>query len=288
LPEPFLKWAGGKRWLAKKYGHLFPKRFRRYIEPFAGSAAVFFCLQPSLAVLADRNSDLINSYEAIKGHPGEVAILLRQFQALHSPDFYYWARSVVPDDPIERAARFIYLNRTCWNGLYRVNRQGEFNVPMGTKTLVEFSNAYLQTISTALSQTTLKVSDFEAIIDMAERRDLIYIDPPYTVTHNNNNFIKYNSNLFLWEDQVRLASAIRRAVAKGALVVLSNADHAAVKELYRGFGNHYSIERTSILSGKSEHRRKTTELLITSCKPRSASPRSSTAPSNEKSQARKV
>jgi len=123
---------------------------------------------------------------------------------------------------------------------------------------------YLQDIAACLRRVSIQVADFEKTIDKAAADDFVFVDPPYTVMHNNNNFVKYNANLFSWTDQVRLASAIRRTARRGAAVMISNADHRSVRELYRGFGNHHHVKRTSILAADMLHRRKTTELLITS------------------------
>ena len=162
-----------------------------------------------------------------------------------------------------RAVRFIYLNRTCFNGLYRVNRKGIFNVPMGSKTDIEFPEGYLEDVSSALRRALLSVSDFETIIDQAKTGDFLYVDPPYTVMHNNNNFIKYNANLFSWDDQVRLASAIRRAAKRGALIMLSNADHRSVGSFIANSATIIIWKDQACLASSSEHRGKTTELLIT-------------------------
>ena len=260
--EPFLKWAGGKRWLVQRYNNFLPKRFNRYFEPFLGSGSVFFNLLPHSGILADKNEELINAYQAIKIAPRKIHKRLKYYQKRHNENFYYKTREIIPNDPLERAARFIYLNRTCFNGLYRVNRQGRFNVPMGSKTLVEFPEGYLDAISIALQRAVFAIADFETIIDNVKNGDFVYLDPPYTVMHNSNNFIKYNANLFSWEDQVRLARAVRRANDRGSMIMLSNADHITVKNLYRDFGQHYQIERISNLASSSEHRRKTTELFI--------------------------
>lgn len=263
MVDPFLKWAGGKRWLIQQYADFLPNRFNRYIEPFLGSGAVFFYLLPNRAMLSDSNADLIETYLALKEAPQRIYDRLKIFQALHCPAFYRMMRTSKPKGTVKRAARFIYLNRTCFNGLYRVNRLGQFNVPMGSKTTIEFPKGYLDSISAALRHAILRVSDFEAIIDEAEAGDFLYIDPPYSVAHNNNNFIKYNANLFSWDDQIRLALAVRKAAKRGVLVMLSNANHRSVKRLYHKFGSHFDLERASMLASDSEHRGKTTELLIT-------------------------
>jgi len=183
---------------------------------------------------------------------------------LHGPDCYQRARKSIPQDPIERATRFIYLNRTCFNGLYRVNLQGVFNVPMGSKAQVEFPKGFLEQMGAALRGAQLRLSDFEAVINQAREGDFVYADPPYTVMHNRNNFIKYNANLFSWDDQLRLACALKRASRRGALVMLSNANSSSVRSLYRNYGSHFRLERNSLLAGDAEHRRITTELVVTS------------------------
>jgi len=261
--EPFLKWAGGKRWLIHRYRHLFPDRCKLYIEPFLGSGAVFFHLCPRRALLGDANAELVNAYQHVRKSPERIARWLHRYQKRHCEEFYYERRSKVPRSPFERAVRFLYLNRTCWNGLYRVNRLGEFNVPIGTKTVVEYQEEFLKKVSDALATAQIVTADFESIIDRAGRGDLVYVDPPYTVAHNSNNFIKYNASLFSWDDQVRLCRVVRRAALRGASVVVSNADHESIRFLYAGFGVHHRVERASVLSGSPSHRRKTTEILIT-------------------------
>lgn len=262
--EPFLKWPGGKRWLVQRYGKHFPIIFRRYLEPFLGGGAVFFHLAPRHGILSDTNAELVNTYQCLKVHARAIDNRLAQLHARHSAALYYRIREMEPTDAIERAVRFLYLNRTCFNGLYRVNLSGEFNVPMGSKTLVGYPEGYLQKIAECLSHASIQSADFEDTIDKAGKDDFLYVDPPYTVMHNNNNFRKYNANLFSWSDQLRLASAIKKASHRGAAVMISNADHDSVRELYFGFGHHQRVNRTSILAAEPLHRRRTTELLITS------------------------
>ncbi|PZR73353.1 MAG: DNA methyltransferase [Chthoniobacterales bacterium] len=267
LSEPFLKWAGGKRWLVRGYSHLFPMEFERYIEPFLGSGAVFFHLLPLQSILADKNAELIAAYRVIRRYPDEVAKLLESYHGRHSCRFYYDIRDADLESEIEQAARFVYLNRVCWNGLYRVNLKGKFNVPIGTKTQVKFQTGFLRQVSTHLKHAKLMTSDFETVIDGARCNDFVYVDPPYTVSHNNNGFIKYNGVLFSWADQLRLANAVKRAVARGALVFVSNADHAPVKKLYRELPFYRKLGRASILAGDSGARRQTSEAAFLSYQP---------------------
>jgi DNA adenine methylase len=265
--EPFLKWPGGKRWLVHQYASLFPSHYGRYLEPFLGGGAVFFYLTPRCAVLSDTNGDLVNAYQCLKTHAQTIDKRLSGLQRKHSKTLYYRIRAMRPTDPIDRAVRFLYLNRTCFNGIYRVNLRGEFNVPIGTKELVEYPKNYLQEIADCLRYASLRVADFEETIDKAMVNDFVFVDPPYTVMHNNNNFLKYNANLFSWTDQRRLASAIKRAARRGAAIMISNADHQSVRELYGDFGIYHRVNRFSILAADFLHRRKTTELLITSYRP---------------------
>ncbi|MBI2472261.1 MAG: Dam family site-specific DNA-(adenine-N6)-methyltransferase [Planctomycetes bacterium] len=263
MAEPFLKWPGGKRWLVQRHSGLFPSTFRRYIEPFLGGGAVFFHLAPSRAILSDANSELINAYKCLQAHPEIIDRKLRRLHAHHGPRLYYRMRAMKPTSAMGKAIRFIYLNRTCFNGIYRVNHKGEFNVPMGSKDLVEYPDGLLLAVAERLRAASLKVADFEETIDCASKGDFVFVDPPYTVMHNNNNFIKYNASLFSWTDQVRLSSALRRAASRGALIMLSNADHDSVRTLYCKFGYHHRIDRSSVLAAESAHRCKTSELLIT-------------------------
>ena len=262
---PFLKWAGGKRWLARRYRDLFETDYERYVEPFLGGASMFFALQPGKSILADRNERLIEAYVAIKGDPGEVASALSRYQELHSDEFYYSERKrKYPDSAIQRAVQLIYLNRTCWNGLYRVNRKGEFNVPRGTKNSVVLDTDDFDAISDALSEAELSAQDFEKTLSEVGEGDLVYVDPPYTVNHSHNGFGKYNEEIFSWDDQKRLKRAVSAAMDRGAKVAVSNADHVSIRELYEDVGKIESISRKSVISADPEYRGDVDEVLIRS------------------------
>jgi DNA adenine methylase len=258
----FLKWAGGKRWLINRHLHLFPKTFRRYYEPFLGSGAVFFALRPKRGQLSDSNGELINLYSAIKTFPTEVMRSLRRHASRHSTEYYYSIRASQPVDEIQRAARTLYLNRTCWNGLYRVNLRGEFNVPRGTKNTVIFDSDDFEAVSKALRSMKLRCCNFEETIALAGKADFLFIDPPYTVRHNNNGFIKYNEAIFTWNDQLRLSEAIDCARRRGAQILLTNADHQRIRDLYKRTGVLHQLPRPSVISGISEGRRATSELAV--------------------------
>ena len=259
---PFLKWAGGKRWLNSYENEVAPQGYNRYIEPFLGSGALFFRLQPSRSILGDVNTDLIQVYSAIKSDWPKVERELQRLQKLHDSEFYYTERARNRRMPHTKAARFIYLNRTCWNGLYRVNLKGEFNVPIGTKTAVCMPTDNFAQVAELLNSTLLRNQDFSNTISQAREGDFLFVDPPYTVKHNMNGFVKYNEKIFSWDDQIRLRNCLVRASQRGVLVTITNADHTCIKDLYSGFGTMSSLGRHSVLAGKSLARTKTSELLI--------------------------
>lgn len=263
--KPFLKWAGGKRWLLSQRPDLFNLDGKRLVEPFVGSASVFFHTQPDKALLADANPQLIETYSAVRDSADEVLERLEEHQKNHSDVYYYEVRASKPASATARAARFIYLNRTCWNGLYRVNLRGEFNVPRGSKDTVVLPDDDFAAWSTLLSAARLEAKDFEKTISEAGDGDFLYVDPPYTVQHNNNNFIKYNEHIFSWSDQERLAKCLREAVDRGAFVLVSNADHPSVRSLYQtGPWRIERLERHSVLAASSDRRKRTSEVLISS------------------------
>jgi len=260
---PFLKWAGGKRWLVRRIRSMLPYGIDRLIEPFLGSAAVYFSLLPKSALLGDTNPNLINVYTAIKTDALAVWDYLTIHAIEHSYDYYYNVRSRGSNDAFESAADFIYLNRTCWNGLYRVNKSGQFNVPRGTKNVVLFDGERPELIAEALRPATLLCADFECLISQARPGELIYADPPYTVKHNSNGFTKYNETLFSWSDQERLAKCLLKAKSRGVKVIASNADHKSIRDLYRHNFGIRKLHRSSVLAGDANYRTSTSELLIT-------------------------
>jgi len=260
--QPFLKWPGGKRWLADQIMRYFPTAFRQYCEPFLGGGAIFFRLRPQSGVLVDKNEELIHAYLEVKEDVEGVIARLQELAI--SKEEFYCMRASRPISSTEKAVRLIYLNKTAFNGMYRVNRQGEFNVPFGCKprTLVCDAQA-LRAASKALQGVKLLHADFEGVMEEARKGDLIYADPPYTTRHDNNGFRRYNESIFSWEDQERLAGAAARAVARGATVVVSNAHHNELRQLYGGF-RCYELRRTSCISGKSQFRGSVKEYLFVS------------------------
>lgn len=262
IVTPFLKWAGGKRWLVSQHPDLFPTKYKLYLEPFVGGGAVFFHMRPSNAIIGDSNKELINTYVAIKDDWHDLHKLLELYHTLHCKEFYYDIRSKTFDSSIENAARFIYLNRTCWNGLYRVNLNGSFNVPIGTKTNVVLKSDDFCAVSNILKKTDLHVCDYQAIVDSAQKNDFLFVDPPYTVKHNFNGFVKYNDKLFSWDDQIRLRDCIDNAVIRGVKVLITNADHDSVRDLYKDIGEMTNKERLSVISGNINARGRYSELVV--------------------------
>ena len=263
---PFLKWAGGKRWFVHRCLHMVPQQYGRYIEPFLGSGAMYFALRPARALLADLNSDLIDCYQSVRSSPAAIVELLAQHHEQHCSEHYYATRANKPTDSVERAAWLIYLNRTCWNGLYRVNRKNEFNVPIGTKSKVVLPTDNFALLNRVLATADICHQDFETTLDAALRGDFAFVDPPYTVKHNLNGFLKYNDKIFSWADQVRLRAAVARAAQRGAMVLVTNANHHSIRELYEGLGTQEVIERASVLSSSSQFRVRTEELAISTWK----------------------
>jgi DNA adenine methylase len=258
--QPFIKWAGGKRWLAAKVKKLAGEFQGRYYEPFLGGGAVFFHLLPEQATLSDLNQELITTYKVVRSHADSVTAEFKRHVGLHSNELYYRMRALKPGTDLDVAVRFLYLNRTCWNGLYRVNRRGEFNVPRGTKSAIIQMPDELSRAARALKNVEIVACDFQETIEKAGRGDLVYVDPPYTVKHNLNGFLKYNEIIFGWDDQVRLKKACLQAQARGATVVVSNADHGSIAELYAE-AESISVKRASVISGKPSGRSVTTEFV---------------------------
>lgn len=270
--KPILKWAGGKRALLGQYEPLLPTTFGAYHEPFVGGGAVFFHLRPRLeqAVhLSDVNAELINLYRALRDELPAVMKRLEEHRRRHSPDYYYKIRSVHPDklDPTRRAARLIYLNKTCYNGLYRVNARGYFNVPLGRYTNPTIlDRERLQAASIALQGVELRQETFEQVLERAVEGDLVYFDPPYQPLTRTASFTSYTADSFSEADQARLAEVFRELDRRGVQVLLSNSDTPLVRELYRGFTLH-EIQAPRFINSKASLRKAIGELLVSNLEP---------------------
>ena len=263
--RPFLKWPGGKQWFFKKYREYLPATVSRLYEPFLGGGAAFFSLAPETSILSDINNDLINLYQVMKESPEELAQCMRKHQKLHSKEYYYQIRAASFSNSIQAAGRFLYLNRTCYNGMYRVNHKGQFNVPIGTKTDCIYDVGIFPMYAALLTKASLMVCDFSFAIDSAKEGDFVFADPPYTVSNKQSSFIKYNQSLFTWEDQERLFTALTAARDRGAHIVLTNANFPPLRRMYRDAGFFVkTLERHSVISADLNHRGKRQELLVTS------------------------
>jgi DNA adenine methylase len=263
---PFLKWPGGKRWLAPLLSRILgPELIGTYYEPFTGAASVFLNLCPVQSLLSDTNGQLIEALLTIREFPSEVVDSVWRFS--NTVECYYRVRASSPRTAIGRAARFLYLNRTCWGGVYRLNRQGEFNVPFGDSGRRLCSRSQVQGVALRLNTAEIVVSDFEPIMAQAVKGDVVYADPPYTTCGENNGFIRYNESLFRWQDQMRLATASRAARNRGVFVAVTGLYHRDVLSLYPGWWV-LKVGRSSCVSREKKGRRRIHEALVVSRRPR--------------------
>ena len=228
--KPFLRWAGGKNWLIKYLGNALSElEYRQYHEPFLGGGSVFFSFgNRTNSFLSDTNEDLVNTYIQIRDDVSAVVKKLSKYE--NTKDYYYWVRdSYKPRSLSAKAARFIYLNQTSFNGIYRVNLKGKYNVPYGFRKKNFFQPELLFEASGLLSNATIFKGDFFEGLDNIESGDLVFLDPPYTISHNHNGFLKYNESLFSLSDQIRLSQFIDELKSIGAYYILTNAAHDDVK-----------------------------------------------------------
>lgn len=260
----FLKWAGGKKWFVKNESQRFPRDYNRYIEPFLGGGAIFFFLQPRDALLSDVNEELINTYIAVRDECQAVCANLKNHANKHDTDYYYKIRKLKTRKSTTAAARMIYLNRACYNGIYRVNSKGGFNVPIGTTKNITFNTEEFNKMTALLRNAELVCQDFQITIDMAERDDFLFCDPPYAVIDEDKRFVSYTADMFAWNDQIRLARALERAKDRGVKIIMTNVDHPAVRALYQDVQGFIleTVERYCSISGITEGRKKYSELIV--------------------------
>jgi DNA adenine methylase len=267
-PAPIVKWVGGKTKLLPELLRRAPSTYRRYFEPFFGGGALFFRLLPEGAVLTDVNRALVECYEAVKLDPESVVHALGRHRKCHSEGYYYetreaWNAGDRGDSPGERAATFIYLNKTCYNGLWRVNSRGHFNVPAGRYENPSILDpAALRAASSALSRATLSVASFERVLEQADRGDFVYFDPPYHPLSETASFTSYTSGGFGPAEQERLADVFRELASRGCAVMLSNSDTPFIRKLYAAF----RIERVMCpraINSKADARGAIAELIVT-------------------------
>ena len=261
--SPFVKWVGGKRALVGEIHKRLPKEFKNYFEPFVGGGALFFSLSPKprRAFLSDTNLDLLIAYKIIQEEPEKLIEAVSAHALRHCKDYYYSIRKLHDlEDPIEVAARLIYLNKTCFNGLYRVNSRDEFNVPIGSyKNPAILNDKNIMECHQALQGATITYGGFETITP--EEGDFVYFDPPYHPT-TESSFTKYSENDFSEKDQIRLCKFFTKLSKNGVFVMLSNSDTDFIRGLYRKF-NISTVAAPRFVNCKADKRGAVNEVLIT-------------------------
>lgn len=264
-PKPFLRWAGGKNWLVKHLKEpLNGLKFRNYHEPFLGGASLFLSLQSDpkrVTYLSDLNEELIDSYTVVRDNVERLISEMENYK--NTEKFYYSIRDQQFKSKIKNAAKFIYLNQTSFNGIYRVNLEGEYNVPYGFRSKEFLDAENLRLVSKALKYVVLKDGDFGETLKNVKKGDLVFLDPPYTVSHNNNGFIKYNQKLFSLDDQYRLADYIQKVKEKDAYYILTNAAHKKVREIFGKIDKPIELYRASLIGGLKAERGQVSEYLFT-------------------------
>jgi len=268
--QPFLKWAGGKRQLLPEIRKHIPQEFNHYYEPFVGAGAVLFDLEPNKAIINDVNSELINVYKVIKNNIEELIEDLKKHK--NEPDYFYEIRGMDRTkeykqlSPVKKASRLIYLNKTCFNGLFRVNSRGEFNVPFGkyknpkivNEEILRATNIYFNN-----NQISILNTDFTKAVSNAQKGDFVYFDPPYDPLTETSSFTSYSLNGFNKDDQERLRDTFLELHNRGCYVLLSNSDTEFIKEIY----DHPNIKIEKVyanrnINSKGSGRGKISEVLI--------------------------
>lgn len=272
--QPFVKWVGGKRGLLSQILPLLPKEFNNYFEPFVGGGALFFelyskgHLKDKKVYLFDINAELVNAYEVVKNYPIQLISELEIFKQKHSKEFFYevraWDRKddFLTLDKVSRATRFIYLNKTCFNGLYRVNKKNQNNVPIGDYKNPNICDArVIYSASEALQNAIIKNCSYNDALKYASRDDLVYFDPPYYPLTQTASFTSYSEISFLDREQKELFEVFKKLDGNGCKVVHSNSDTDFIKELYKEFEIR-NIQANRFINSKSNGRGKINEVLI--------------------------
>ena len=270
--KPFVKWAGGKRQIIDELKKYIPDEFNTYYEPFIGGGALLFELAPKKAVINDSNAELMNVYQVLCDDSKfkKMCRVLNNYEANHSEEFFYEIRNKDKNkntfnrlSDYTRAARTIYLNKACFNGLYRVNSKNEFNVPFGKKSKVNtYDGNNLITVSNYLTMNDIKIlnKDFEEVVSYAKKGDFVYFDPPYD--SDNNIFTSYTEEGFGKDEQRRLAKVFKELDQKGVYVMLSNHNTTLINELYKDYHIHV-IEAKRNINSNGKKRGKVEEVIVT-------------------------
>jgi len=271
-PKPFVKWAGGKRQLISSLEKHFPKKFNKYFEPFLGGGAVLFHLlgkNPDLrCTVSDLNSDLVLSYITIRDKVEQLVESLERHSSKYFADqqeYYYSVRESLPKSQIEKVSRLLFLNKTCFNGLYRVNSKGQFNVPLGRYTnpsIVNKENLFSVSKILQSKNIAIRCQDFASILDDAKKDDFVYFDPPYQPVSKTANFTSYTKCEFSYNDLKRLAEICQKLDKKECNVLLSNSNTKEVRRLFSSKWKVIEISANRAINSNSEKRKGHTELLI--------------------------
>lgn len=264
--SPILKWAGGKQGIASLLVQSFPTDFDRYFEPFVGGGSVLFTLRPSKAIVGDANEWLIDTYEAIREDPTQVTEILDSLE--NTKEKYVQIREILPEklSLFQRAAHLIYLNKTCFRGLFRVNRQGQFNVPYGQYDRRYYDPRNFRAVAEVLKGIEFRRGDFELCLHDITKRDFVYLDPPYYKLGGHSDFNRYTKNQFRENDHFRLAAFCRELDLRGVRWAVSNSNTDFIRTL---FADYYisTVDNRREINLDSENRN-VTELLITNYKPK--------------------
>ncbi len=265
--KPFLRWAGGKNRIVNSLEEHMPPNFsngNEYYEPFLGAGSLFFRLKPLNTTLSDNNKDLIECYKAVQKNPELIVKHLQQYLLNNCKNYYYKMRDKYNNSnpSMAKAALFIYLNKTCFNGIWRVNKKGEFNVPYGYREPLLPSKDYLLNPSTALSKARIIHEDYKKVVEYTKKGDFIYFDPPYPPLNETSYFTHYTKEGFNREDHSELASVAKMLNRKGCYIMISNADIQFIRSLYKEVFNLYDLEVTRRISANGK-RHKVQELIIT-------------------------
>lgn len=270
--KPFVKWAGGKQKFAGRIIDILGRECNNYFEPFVGSGAVLLKMQPAKAFCSDVNAELINLYQVVKDHPDElIGEIKKNFIPFHNESFFYevrgWDRQIDYGERytfIQKAARFLYLNKTCYNGIWRVNKLGQNNVPYGKNehpTILQ--EDVIMAAHNYFAQSDVKFStlDYKESVGIAERGDVVYFDPPYDKDEGQSTFVEYNQTIFGRDEQIALKSLCDQLVERGVSVGISNSGTSFIKSLYKGYQIVcFDVNRT--IGGTQESRHKYSEVFI--------------------------
>lgn len=262
LIRPPIRWVGGKFRIVRYLLKLLPANFSSLIEPMAGSAAFFFALQPEKGILLDINEELINYYKVLRA---KSALLISRLMSLKaSKHLYYEMRSANPSDELERAVRFAYLNRLCWNGVYRVNKNGFFNVPIGSRLPKKlWDKCHLRKCARLLQRAELYKGDFEETLRYCRKADLVFIDPPYPKGSKSGlGFNRYSSIRFSMEDHYRLANSINNLVDKNVYVMVALSNDEELISIYPSELNKTVVKSSSLISCNGQTRGRTSEIIL--------------------------